>query len=94
MGSRFSRIEDTANGATACQLMDALHPGVVPMKKVDCNAKNEYDMVRVCLGYVQRRKEKGMGVQDAALCQFEECKHLCSVYSMLLLTSPLLSTHR
>jgi len=46
IGTRFSKIEDTANGATACQLMDALHPGIVPMKKVDCNAKNEYDMVR------------------------------------------------
>jgi len=45
LGTRFSRIEDTANGATACQLMDALHPGSVPMKKVDCNAKNEYDMI-------------------------------------------------
>lgn len=24
----------TANGAVACQLMDALYPGVVPIKKV------------------------------------------------------------
>lgn len=29
----------------ALQLMDALHPGVVPIKKVDFNAKNEYDMI-------------------------------------------------
>lgn len=46
LGTRFTRIEDTASGAIACQLMDALHPGVVPLKKVDFNAKNEYDMVR------------------------------------------------
>ena len=38
---RISKVEDTASGAVACQLMDALHPGVVPMKKIDFNSKNE-----------------------------------------------------
>mmetsp|Transcript_13995 Transcript_13995/g.30263 ORF Transcript_13995/g.30263 Transcript_13995/m.30263 type:complete len:275 (+) Transcript_13995:190-1014(+) len=45
LGMRLTKIEETANGAVACQLMDALHPGVVPIKKVDFNAKNEYDMI-------------------------------------------------
>eukprot|EP00878_Enallax_costatus_P009224 GHUV01009642.1.p1 GENE.GHUV01009642.1~~GHUV01009642.1.p1 ORF type:complete len:329 (+),score=118.45 GHUV01009642.1:213-1199(+) len=42
---RIAKVEETANGAVACQLMDALYPGTVPMKKVDFNAKNEYDMI-------------------------------------------------
>jgi RP/EB family microtubule-associated protein len=31
---RLSKVEDTANGAVACQIMDALHPGMVPFKKL------------------------------------------------------------
>lgn len=42
---RLGKVEETASGAVACQMMDALHPGVVPMKKVDFNAKNEYEYI-------------------------------------------------
>ena len=41
LGTRIQKVEDTASGAVACQIMDALHPGMVPIKKVDFNAKNE-----------------------------------------------------
>lgn len=34
LGTRLTKIEETASGAIACQLMDALHPGTVPLKKV------------------------------------------------------------
>ncbi|KAI8471322.1 MAG: microtubule plus-end binding protein [Monoraphidium minutum] len=42
---RLGKVEETASGAVACQIMDALHPGAVPMKKVDFNAKNEYEYI-------------------------------------------------
>mmetsp|Transcript_9602 Transcript_9602/g.23810 ORF Transcript_9602/g.23810 Transcript_9602/m.23810 type:complete len:266 (-) Transcript_9602:420-1217(-) len=45
IGTRLTKIEDTATGAIACAIMDALHPGVVPIKKVDFNARSEYDMI-------------------------------------------------
>ncbi|KAJ1694156.1 hypothetical protein LUZ63_010854 [Rhynchospora breviuscula] len=42
----ISKVEETAPGAVACQLMDAVHPGMVPMHKVKFDAKNEYDMIQ------------------------------------------------
>ena len=32
----------TYNGAVACQMLDRLHPGVLPLKKVDFNANQAY----------------------------------------------------
>lgn len=45
LGLRLASIEETGSGAVACQLMDALHPGQVPLKKVDFNAKNDYERI-------------------------------------------------
>ncbi|KAK2076278.1 hypothetical protein QBZ16_001210 [Prototheca wickerhamii] len=45
LGLKLERIEDTCNGAVACQLMDCLHPGTVNMKKVDFNVRNDYEFV-------------------------------------------------
>lgn len=42
----LARIEEAASGAVQCQMMDMTYPGVVPMHKVNFDAKTEYDMIQ------------------------------------------------
>ncbi|XP_011009581.1 PREDICTED: microtubule-associated protein RP/EB family member 1A-like [Populus euphratica] len=42
----LSRIEEAASGAVQCQMMDMTYPGVVPMHKVNFDARTEYDMIQ------------------------------------------------
>ncbi|CAO2828128.1 unnamed protein product [Amaranthus hypochondriacus] len=42
----LSKVEEACSGAVHCQMMDAAHPGIVPMHKVNFDAKNEYDMIQ------------------------------------------------
>ncbi|WJX89989.1 Microtubule-associated protein RP/EB member 1B [Trifolium repens] len=42
----LSRIEEATSGAVQCQMMDVTHQGVVPMHKVNFDAKTEYDKIQ------------------------------------------------
>ncbi|XP_076926851.1 microtubule-associated protein RP/EB family member 1C-like [Bidens hawaiensis] len=42
----LSKVEEACTGAVHCQLMDAAHPGMVPMHKVNFDARTEYDMIQ------------------------------------------------
>jgi RP/EB family microtubule-associated protein len=41
----LAKVEDTANGAIACQFLDIMHPGQVPMHKVNWAAKQDFEFV-------------------------------------------------
>eukprot|EP00667_Euglena_gracilis_P022203 EG_transcript_24591 len=46
LGLSYTHIEQTCSGVVALQVMDAIHPGVVPLGKVNFGAKYEYEYAR------------------------------------------------
>jgi len=41
----ITKVEDTASGAIACQLLDMIYPGQVPMSKINWAAKQSFEFV-------------------------------------------------
>ena len=42
---RLNKVEDTASGCVACQLLDIMYPNTVPMSKVNWSANKDFEYV-------------------------------------------------
>lgn len=45
-GLSLAKIEQTCTGAVACQILDSMYPGKVPMAKVDWSANKDYEYIQ------------------------------------------------
>jgi RP/EB family microtubule-associated protein len=45
LGINYNKVEDVANGAAFCQIIDAIHPGTVALGRVNFNAVTEPEMI-------------------------------------------------
>ncbi|ETW02090.1 hypothetical protein, variant [Aphanomyces invadans] len=45
-GLGLTKVEQTCTGAVACQILDAIYPGKVPMSKVDWSANKDYEYIQ------------------------------------------------
>ena len=44
-GTSLAKVEQTCTGAIACQILDSMYPGKVPMSKVDWGANKDYEYI-------------------------------------------------
>lgn len=44
--TNLTKVEQTCTGAIACQILDSLYPGKVPMSKVDWSANKDYEYIQ------------------------------------------------
>jgi RP/EB family microtubule-associated protein len=70
LGVAYTRVEDVANGAAFCQVIDAVHPGTIPLGRVNFNAVTEAEMVA-------NYKVLQEGFQKNGITQYIDVATLC-----------------
>eukprot|EP00485_Elphidium_margaritaceum_P013199 CAMPEP_0202686254 /NCGR_PEP_ID=MMETSP1385-20130828/2062_1 /ASSEMBLY_ACC=CAM_ASM_000861 /TAXON_ID=933848 /ORGANISM="Elphidium margaritaceum" /LENGTH=318 /DNA_ID=CAMNT_0049340789 /DNA_START=111 /DNA_END=1067 /DNA_ORIENTATION=- len=72
----IDKVEECANGAIYCNLWDALHPGTIPMSRVDFTVKHEYDYMKnwklVQTGFQKAGVEKLIPVQRLIKARYQD----------------------
>lgn len=85
--AQFSKIEQLHNGAGYCLFMDILFPGVVPLKKVKWNSRNELDWLSnwklVGTAFKDVHVDKQLQVEKLMKGKFQVC--LILIYKMIQL---------
>jgi len=84
----LTKIEQTASGAVACQLIDYIFPGSIPMKRVNWEAKSDFQFIEnykiLQVAFTKSRVQKHIDVNRLvrAKCQdnLEFCQWLKAFY--------------
>lgn len=45
LGTNYTKVEETSNGAAFCQVIDAIFPGTIRLSRVNFNASSESEMI-------------------------------------------------
>lgn len=77
----LSKIEETASGAVACQLMDYMFPGSVPMKRVNWEAKSEFQYIEnyklLQVAFTKHRVQKEVNVDRLIRAKYQDNLEFC-----------------
>mmetsp|Transcript_13114 Transcript_13114/g.20805 ORF Transcript_13114/g.20805 Transcript_13114/m.20805 type:complete len:339 (+) Transcript_13114:50-1066(+) len=72
----IDKVEVCANGAIYCNIWDALHPGTIPMSRVDFTVKHEYDYTKnwklLQTGFQKAGCEKVIPVQRLIKARYQD----------------------
>ena len=77
----ISKIEQTATGAVACQLMDYIFPGSIPMKRVNWEAKSDFQFIEnykiLQAAFTKQRVQKRVDVDRLIRAKYQDNLEFC-----------------
>jgi len=81
LSMNLSKIEQTASGAVACQLFDYIFPGSVPMKRVNWEAKSDFQFIEnykiLQAAFSKNRVQKIIDVDRLIRAKYQDNLEFC-----------------
>jgi RP/EB family microtubule-associated protein len=77
----LAKIEQTATGAVACQLMDYIFPGSIPMKRVNWEAKSDFQYIEnykiLQAAFTKQNVQKVIDVDRLVRAKYQDNLEFC-----------------
>lgn len=81
LSMNLTKIEQTASGAVACQLVDFIFPGSVPMKRVNWEAKSDFQFIEnykiLQAAFSKNRVQKIIDVDRLIRAKYQDNLEFC-----------------